>query len=277
MSRTVALIAWLASVQIAVAQCRGWSALDGPPRPFGPSVRALVTWDPDGPGASPEVLVVAGEFSTIGGIAADGIATWNGVSWQPLGAGLGHWIKALCVFNGELIAGTLGGTVPSIARWDGSSWIPMGLNDRVESLVVYDGELVAGGAFTMAGGVAAARVARWNGSVWQPLGNGTNGSVDLLEVWNGDLVAAGAFTEAGGIAAYHMARWDGSSWSSFGAAPYQFQSVFALTVHDGEVYAGGTLYQPGGPDHFVARWDGAIWQPIGVAEHWVDQLVSPGL
>lgn len=33
-------------------------------------------------------LIVAGEFTTIGGISATGIAKWNGATWSPLGTGL---------------------------------------------------------------------------------------------------------------------------------------------------------------------------------------------
>ena len=43
-----------------------------------------------------------------------------------------------------------------------------GMNHWVSSLTVYDGELVAGGFFTTAGGAPANHIARWDGSAWQP-------------------------------------------------------------------------------------------------------------
>ena len=44
-----------------------------------------------------------------------------------------------------------------IARWDGSTWraLGSGTNSGVNALTVHNGELVAGGAFTTAGGVPA--------------------------------------------------------------------------------------------------------------------------
>jgi hypothetical protein len=45
-------------------------------------------------------------------------------------------------------------------------------------------ELVAGGFFTTAGGVAAEYIAKWDGSSWSPLGGGMNDWVDALEVFD---------------------------------------------------------------------------------------------
>jgi len=39
-----------------------------------------------------------------------------------------------------------------------------GMNGTIYDLVVYNGELIAGGAFTTAGDVSANNIARWNGS-----------------------------------------------------------------------------------------------------------------
>jgi hypothetical protein len=68
------------------------------------------------------------------------------------------------------------------------------VNGTVHSLAVMpNGDIVAGGEFTTAGGLTASRIARWNGSSWSPLGAGMNGPVHALTVMpNGDLVAGGA-------------------------------------------------------------------------------------
>src|SRR5262249_17139077 len=53
-------------------------------------------------------LIAAGDFTSIGGIAANSIARWNGSVWQPLGLGLGGsnpFAFALAVYNGALVAG----------------------------------------------------------------------------------------------------------------------------------------------------------------------------
>ena len=52
-----------------------------------------------------------------------------------------------------------------------------GLNDRPNAVVVYNGELIAAGRFTNAGGVAANRIANWNGTVWSALGTGVDNKI----------------------------------------------------------------------------------------------------
>jgi hypothetical protein len=66
---------WAASlgfVPSAAGQCdwlpgEGISGVDG-------DVYAMTTWDPDGPGGQPELLVVGGEFTVAGDVIASNIA-----------------------------------------------------------------------------------------------------------------------------------------------------------------------------------------------------------
>src|SRR6185369_11974115 len=143
------------------------------------------------------------------------------------------------VYNGQLIAGGAfptadGRTVNNIARWDGSSWQPLGAgitgtNDPfnvpvVYALGIFDGQLIAGGIFTTAGGAPASSIARWNGSAWFPLSSGLQGevmgfptAVFAIQDFGEALFVGGAFTGAGGASASCVARWNGSSWSGLGA------------------------------------------------------------
>ena len=72
-------------------------------------------------------LVAGGKFATAGGVSANRIAAWDGVSWQPLGDGItGYSVVAMTVHAGDLIVGgsfTSAGGVPAenVAAWDGSS------------------------------------------------------------------------------------------------------------------------------------------------------------
>src|SRR5262249_20353586 len=67
----------------------------------GASVRALAT-------LRSHELVAGGEFVTIGGIAANHLARWDGVSWLPLGGGVSGGarpVRALAVLpTGDLVA-----------------------------------------------------------------------------------------------------------------------------------------------------------------------------
>ncbi len=250
-------------------------------------VFALAVFD-DGTGPA---LYAGGQFSLAGGVSANGIAKWDGVSWSALGGGVGGApyadVSALTVFDDgsgpALYAGgrftTAGGSPANrVAKWDGSTWSPLGNgvvgvgSFSVFALSVFDDgggpALYAGGDFLVPG----SNVARWDGSSWSPLGWGVNQSVMTLAVFDDgagpDLYAAGSFNYAGGaLLANYVARWDGASWSALGSglnSPW----IYALqTFDDGSgpaLYAGGYFTMAGGiPAARIAVWDGAAWSPVG--------------
>jgi trimeric autotransporter adhesin len=120
-------------------------------------VRAMVAYEGD--------LVVAGDFTTIGGVNAMRIARRSRTTgqWSAMGGGLG-----------EASVG------------------------QVMALAVHKGELYAGGAFTQSGGVQVNRLARWTGSSWQPLPRysqpgGVDAYVSALASIGGSLHIGGAF------------------------------------------------------------------------------------
>lgn len=212
----------------ARAQCpAGWRA--GPSIPatqqgVDNTVRCSVSWDPDGAGPNPPLLVIGGSFTTMasGAFSAPRIAAWNGASWQGLSTGIG------------------------------------GGSPVVYSLAVFNNELIAAGTFTNAGGVAVNNIARWNGSVWQPLGTGLTAagtvSVRALAVYQGQLYATGSFSTAGGVSASGMARWNGSSWS---ALPVGGTGGYAMCVYNNELYVGGNgSFNQSLPVH---RFNGTSW------------------
>ncbi len=209
---------------------------------------------------------------------------FDGLSWVALGQGPHGdpgdstiFVKAFAEFQGELIAAgrfdlAQGQPINNIARWNGSAWQALGagisvseFTGGVNALAVFQGQLVAAGLFTAAGGQAVANIARWDGVSWQALGAGIGGAgegVNALVVHNAGLLAAGEFTSAGGQAAQNIARWDGAAWSTVGAGVGG--PVRALQVHAGAVYAGGDFDLAGGQAaNDIARWDGAAWSALG--------------
>src|SRR5262245_33335558 len=186
---------------------RGGGLTSGPLFPIGSALAVLPNGD----------VVVGGNFTSVGGVSVNHIARWNGSAWSPLGPGLLWSVAALAVMsNGDLVAGTSGGTSQHVFRWNGADWSPLGTgtNNSVGALAVMpNGDLIAGGLFTVAGGVNANYIARWNGSAWSALGSGMDhpgptAPVAALAVMpSGDLFAGGAFTTAGGTPASNVARW----------------------------------------------------------------------
>jgi hypothetical protein len=252
---------------IALWDGTAWSALgsgfDGP-------VNALIVM---GNGD----VVAGGEFTLADGAPASNIARWNGVSWSPLGAGRGAAVESLALLpNGDLVAGGAGGFTrftgeyvgdEALARWNGTSWRPLGdgFDEEVRALTrLANGDVIAGGDFTQAVTVDADHVARFDGTVWAPLGAGVDDVVRALAVLpNGDLVAGGDFLNAGGAGAARIALWDGAAWSALGLG---FDGpVHTLAVMpDGDLLAGGAFAMAGGTAAAnIAQWDGASWTALG--------------
>ncbi len=132
-----------------------------------------------------------------------------------------------------------------------------------------NGDLVAAGMFSGAGGTPASRIARWNGSTGSALGTGMGGvspGVQALALLGTDIIAGGYFTTAGGNTVNRIARWDGANWSAFvGSSIGVNADVLALTVSPGgDLIAGGEFSNVGGtPASRVARWVGLAWSALG--------------
>lgn len=203
-------------------------------------------------------------------------------TWQSLGTGItGTIVNTILVArDGSVYVGgnfTNAGSSGAdyIARYlpDSDTWSVVGsataLNGEVRALVEGpDGSIYAGGAFTNAGGVAAADyIAKWNGSAWSALGTGANadGVYALAFDSGGNLYAGGSFTLMGGVAnTVRIAKWNGSAWSALGTGA-NISAVWALAwSRDGHLYAGGDFTQMSGIANTsgVARWNGTTWQSI---------------
>jgi hypothetical protein len=181
----------------------------------------------------------------------------------------GYAVRALTVYNDELIAGgdfnnAAGVDVNGIARWNGSAWQPLssgvsGTRFFVEALIPFNGKLIAGGNFTKAGGIDVNNIAAWDGNSWQPMDGGLNNWVYALTIYNGELTAGGNFGKTGPSG---IARWDGISWQPMGSGtsgPYPY--VVALTSYKGDLIAGGWFTTAGGiPSVYWARW--GVSEPI---------------
>lgn len=251
------------------------------------TVLAIATFDANQ--VDGQAIIAGGQFVSAGGAIARHIAAWSGGAWSPLERGLETPVRALATFDDGQGSGpaiyaavtttTAQGLANNIARWDGSTWTPVGggINDWVYCLTTFDdgsGEgpaLYAAGEFSTAGGIAAKRIAKWNGTTWSPLGSGLNGAVFALKAVNSGepggpaLYAGGGFLTAGGTAAHRVAKWDGHTWTAMGSGVTN--SVFALeTFDDGSgpaLFAGGLFETPqAGPGSYIAKWTGSAWTPI---------------
>ena len=120
---------------------------------------------------------------------------------------------------------------PDDVYWDDSiSPSVPGVAGPVYVAIVYDGNLVVGGSFRVAGDVIASNIASWNGSTWRPLGSGTDGTIRALTVYDGNLIAGGPFTTAGGKVSGYLASWTKCCNGTRGNV--NFDAAGAVTVAD---------------------------------------------
>lgn len=247
------------------------------------------SWDRDGQGPEGPTMVVGGMFTYAGGQPANRVAYWDEAlgGWSAigdptLGGGVNGSVRAILAMpNGHLIVGgdfTQAGSVGTqrVATWNGTKWTPFGTGlsggtqPSVRALASMDnGDVVAGGQFTMAGGAPASNIARWDGSSWTALSSATAGRINtLLSVAGGDLIAGGAFTAIGGVTAPWLARWDGLTWLPVGEGAWGSGvngEVHAMCVlPNGDLCVAGAFLSAGGAQaNRIATWNGSAWSLLG--------------
>jgi len=196
------------------------------------------------------LLVVGGEFTQAGTVAAKRIAGWNGSDWQAFGSGFNDGaVFALTEHQGSLIAAgsfTGVGGVPMyhIARWNGTSWsaIGGGLPDNCPEAKSYNGLLYAS---------RTDKLSIWNGVAWSTVT--APGWIYAMEEFHGDLWMAGG-SSGGGF----MARWDGTAFRDVKSLN---GGADELHVQNDLLYVGGQWSIPPAPGagENVSAWNGTNW------------------
>ena len=196
-------------------------------------------------------VYIGGDFQTVGGIVADRVAKWNGVSWSTVGIGSSFWnnvgsddITDLCSSNDVLYA-ICGNSLYYLADMDTAFiWIYTGRDVRTNSKIyalgseimisgndsnIYTGSegnfsIFSEGSFTcfkeFNGDLYAARegLFKWVASTWVDITGATVGNIDIydLEVFQNKLLIAGEFNTIGGLSINNIAYYDGANYSAVG-------------------------------------------------------------
>ncbi len=268
---TASLAAWNGSQWSSLTT--GWIPATGR------SVWTLLPWPQAGGSVR---LVAGGGWPEIGGATADGIAYFDGQTWNNFAGTTDTGIAGpfspvvFCsaIYNNQLFIGgrftTVNGiAAPMIARWSGTAWqrpgsISAGTSvSDISSLHVWnDGmglRLYAGGYDMRVGGQPTA-VASWNGSVWTRVGQNFGGRATSLANYDdgtGDRLYGGWTADAQEKYLYRLENnvWvpvnNGVSVSLTG----NFPSVFGLKVIDDSLYVGGDFQLANGiPSYGIARY-----------------------
>jgi hypothetical protein len=231
------------------------------------------------------------EFTRIGGVAANKIATFDGSAWAPLGCGLEEGSSyGMLEYKGELYVtgqfdelGCIGAN--NIAKWnkDSSTWddvsggLTGGNNPFGYTLAVYNDELYVGGQFEQAGNVNTTNIARWDGTNWSAVGNMEGGSVRKLIVYKQKLIAGGLFTGVNGLTTGHIASYDGNNWSSLGSFDnLELKStgvVRHMAVYKDVLYISGDFSTDNGSVSELITWNGTQLNDFGRAFSLYQNLI----
>lgn len=234
-------------------------------------------------------LIAGGTFTSIGGITANHIASWDGRMWHALTTGVSGGtaptaVNALTVMNNVLYVtgafSTAGGVkAMNVATWDSKVWhaLGSGLGGRGDTkpsgttIAVYKGAIVAGGNFAYAGNVLVNGIARWDGRAWGSVAQGVAGGIPYTMLAQGSmLIVGGSFTRAGTASAAHLAAFDGTKWVEYAGGTDTTAYVVAPCL--GFIAVGGDFTSVGGGGgargassvaaNHIAIWTGATWMDI---------------
>lgn len=241
-------------------------------------------------------LYVGGAFSAIAGVAAWGVARWNGTDWSALGPpgnqGVNSMVQALASDGTQLYVGGVflaAGDVPvgRVARWNGSAWFSLGEGAEngvgvapgatpavVSSLAISGASVLVGGQFTRAGSLPVTNLALWNGNQWLRVGSiaaeGVGGIPASVTSVLGQVIVSGAFEQVGSgtVSAPGLASYGGSPpvWRAFPAfSGDRINGPVARLVNiNDQLLVGGDFGKAGSViGNGIARWDGSQWHSYG--------------
>ncbi len=165
--------------------------------------------------------------------------------------------------------------------WDGFAWPGAGLDGPVSCMAVHGGELIIGGRFTLAGGVAVDHLARWDGSAWSRLGDRvlshlSRAYIGHIASYGNELFVAGNFDHIGDIPAANLAVWNGVElrpWAVELPSGARLQTVTQFAVVDGKLFVCGWFDQDSTTFYGLAQWDGMSWTLLPTSELPIGQQI----
>jgi hypothetical protein len=202
-------------------------------------------------------LYAAGTFDSIGGIACNNIARYDGVSWHalpyltPVNSG---WISDIKVFQDTLyICGNFDkATTPQImglAKLSGNQWKPVGNGynfDNASTMYIYQNKLLVGGGFDT------------SALFFPPPGNGVM-AWDGFGEYKGTLFGYGDLWNWNTTIDEKLKWWDGSNWIPFGYGPWPGYFEGVVEDHGGLLICGGfNSYSVPSMYEFICRYEGGV-------------------
>jgi len=256
-------------------------------------------------------LYVGHPDASIGGVTSNGIATWDGEVFNPVGNGVTYLdgkhggALRMAVYKDELYvfgyfqkAGN--DTTYNMAKWDGENWHKVehpyyysaNNSPQFAGAIVFQDKLYVTGNFFLnsSGSISAVDVARYDGETWETVGGGIKGGIDNGEgfvIYKKELYLYGSFRKTAGNAANKIMKLQNDQWVEVGGSlPHPGYKVHDALVFNDKLYIVGYFFEVGYgvPANNIAMWDGEKWCGLGstfdnalvAIGHYQDELLIAG-
>ncbi len=215
-------------------------------------------------------IYVGGDFTMIGGIAANHIAKWDGSNWSALGSGMNDSVISLEMSGTDLYAGgyftTADGNTNArrVAKWNGTSWSPLGTG--LQGNVFYDMTVVGSTVYVSGYGLLFTplefMVLKWDGAVWTRVGGRFIGMPWTMASSGSDVYVGGNFTDINGVPVNRLAKMNGNTWVPVGGGVNGY--IRDMQISGSDLYIAGEFTMVGttAADR-IAKWSGTTWSPLG--------------
>lgn len=215
------------------------------------------------------IIYLCGSFTSIDGMPAKGLATWDGFNFTPVPTFTFNSfisINNIIEYQNQLyISGGYFYNPPAyvdnsdILKFDGTKWNSMipggikGFNGATGSMAIFNNELYIGGHFLASDGNPGNNIMKWNGSQWQDVGfgGGSASYVRKLLVKNNKLWAFGCFNTVANMPTYNanVAVYDGIMWCALQDS--LDNCLLAADIYNDTIYIGGAFWSAGGDSHIT--------------------------
>lgn len=201
------------------------------------------------------LLYITGSFDTIAGLPTTGIATWDGINFNPIILPIDPnfmGVTSIIEFQNEIYitGGMFMGGKGDILKYNGTNWISttgggfIGPYAGARQLIVYNNELYAAGYFEASNGNSGNNIIKWDGSQWHDVGFGTIGSyieINKLLVYHNKLWAFGYIPKVANAFAGNVAVYDGATWC--GLKDTLDNKISSAAIYNDTIYIGGGFWK----------------------------------
>ncbi|MDH5397690.1 MAG: MopE-related protein [Cyclobacteriaceae bacterium] len=213
-------------------------------------------------------IIKTGNDIVVGGKEYPFASIWDGTNWSTMGS-LSGSVFDITALNGEIYAtggfeknNATGVMLKGVAKWDGSTWQPLGTFGSDygfvlgNSITTLGNTIVVGGIFQNLSTGVFESLLQWDGSNWILI----SGATSALEVYGNDNILY-CYGNINGT--WTLSSWNGTQWSNIPGIS-NISNINSIDMLGGDLYVAGIFQVNDDPNTvYLAKWDGTNWYTYG--------------